>query len=64
MNATPTNQPNPSHQPETFGSGETQSFTCEVLPASHPEIQARERERQQRLQEANAPEKEVPPAAE
>jgi hypothetical protein len=33
----------------TFGSGETQLFECQALPADHPEIQARELARQQRL---------------
>ena len=42
-------QPTPNHQGETFGSGETQVFECDALPADHPEIQARERARQQRL---------------
>jgi hypothetical protein len=39
-------QPTPNHQGETFGSGETQAFECEALPAEHPEIQARELARQ------------------
>ena len=43
-------QPTPNHQSETFGSGQTQFFECEALSADHPEIQARERDRQQRLQ--------------
>ena len=43
-------QPTPNHQSETFGSGQTQFFECEALAADHPEIQARERARQQRLQ--------------
>jgi hypothetical protein len=42
-------QPTPNHQAETFGSGQTQYFECEALSADHPEIQARERARQQRL---------------
>jgi hypothetical protein len=42
-------QPTPNHQGETFGSGQTQFFECEALSADHPEIQARERARQQRL---------------
>ena len=46
-------QPTPNHQDETFGSGETQFFECEALSADHPEIQARERARQQRLQLSN-----------
>ncbi len=43
-------QPTPNHQSETFASGQTQFFECEALSADHPEIQARERVRQQRLQ--------------
>jgi hypothetical protein len=39
--------PTPNHQGETLGSGETQFFECEALSADHPEIQARERARQQ-----------------
>ena len=50
--------PTPNHQVETFGSGETQFFECETLSADHPEIQARERARQQRLQLANPTEEE------
>jgi hypothetical protein len=50
-------QPTPSHQGETFGSGQTQVFECEALAADHPEIQARERARQQRLQLSNPTEK-------
>jgi hypothetical protein len=46
-------QPTPNHQDETFGSGETQFFECEALSADHPEIQARERARQQRLPLSN-----------
>jgi hypothetical protein len=46
-------QPTPNHQSETFGSGQTQFFECEALSADHPEIQARERPRQQRLQLSN-----------
>ena len=49
-------QPAPNHQDETFGSGETQFFECEALSSDHPEIQARERARQQRLQLSNPPE--------
>jgi hypothetical protein len=48
-----THQPTPNHQGETMGSGETQFFECEALSAEHPEIQARERARQQRLQLSN-----------
>ena len=48
-------QATPNHQGETFGSGETQIFECEALAADHPEIQARERARQQRLQLSNPP---------
>ena len=55
-------QPTPNHQGETFGSGETQFFECEALSADHPEIQARERARQQRLQLANPREKQARPA--
>jgi hypothetical protein len=51
-------QPTPNHQGETFGSGETQFFECEALSADHPEIQARERARQQRLRLANPTEEE------
>jgi hypothetical protein len=29
-------QPTPNHQSETFGSGQTQFFKCEVLSADHP----------------------------
>ncbi len=50
-------QPTPNHQSETFGSGQTQYFECEALSADHPEIQARERARQQRLQLPNPTEK-------
>jgi hypothetical protein len=42
-------QPTPNHQSETFGSGQAQFFEYEALPADHPEIQARERARLQRL---------------
>ena len=51
-------QPTPNHQGETLGSGETQFFECEALSADHPEIQARERARQQRLQLSNPTEEE------
>ena len=51
-------QPTPNHQGETFGSGETQFFECEALAADHPEIKARERARQQRLQLSNPTEEE------
>jgi hypothetical protein len=44
----------PSHQSETVGSGQTQFFECDALPADHPEIQAREHARKQRLQLANS----------
>ena len=57
-------QPTPHHQGETFGSGETQFFEGEVLSADHPEIQARELARQQRLPVSNPAEKEARPAAE
>ena len=36
-------QPTPTHQSETFGSGQTQIFECEALSADHPEIQGRTR---------------------
>jgi hypothetical protein len=55
-------QPTPNHHGETFGSGQTQFFECEVLSAGHPEIQARERARQQRLQLSNSTEKQARPA--
>ena len=51
-------QPTPNHQSETFGSAETQLFECEALSVDHPEIQARERARQQRLQLSNPTEQE------
>ena len=51
-------QPTPNHQGETFGSGQTQFFECKALVADHPEIQARERARQQRLQLSNPTKKE------
>ena len=51
-------QSTPNHQDETFGSGETQFFECEALSADHPEIQARERARQQRLSLSNPTEEE------
>jgi hypothetical protein len=57
-------QPTPNHQGETFGSGETQFFECEALSADHPEIQARERAPQQRLQLSNPTDKEARPAPE
>jgi hypothetical protein len=50
-------QPTPNHQSETFGSGQTQFFECEALAADHPEIQARERARQQRVQLSKPTEK-------
>lgn len=40
--------PTPNHQGETSGSGEVQDFECTAISADHPEIQARERTRQQR----------------
>ena len=55
-------QPTPNHQSETFGSGQTQFFECEALSADHPEIQGRERARQQRLQLSNPTEKQARPA--
>ena len=57
-------QPTPNHQGETFGSGETQFFECEALSADHPEIQARERARQQRLQPSKPTEKHALPGEE
>ena len=55
-------QPTPNHQSETFGSGQTQVFECEALSADHPEIQARERTRQQQLQFSNPTTKQARPA--
>jgi hypothetical protein len=55
-------QPTPNHQGETFGSGQTQFFECEALSADHPEIQARERARQQRVQLFNSTGQQVRPA--
>ena len=46
-------QPTSDHLSETFGSGQTQYFECQALSADHPEIQARERARQQHLQLSN-----------
>jgi hypothetical protein len=57
-------QPTPNHQDETFGSGESQFFECDALSADHPEIQARERARQRRLQHSNPKTKEDLPARE
>ena len=57
-----TQKPTPNHQSETFGVGETQFFECEALSRDHPEIQARERARQQRLQLSNPTEKQARPA--
>ena len=57
-------KPSSNHKSETFGSGQTQFFECEALSADHPEIQARERARQQRLQLSNATEKQARPAPE
>ena len=56
-------QPTPNHQSETFGSGQTQSFECEALSADHPEIQARERARQQRLQISKPTDKQARPSS-
>jgi len=56
-----TSQPTPSHQGETFGSGQTQFFECEALSADHPEIQARERARQQHLQLSDSTEQDLHP---
>jgi hypothetical protein len=55
-------QPTPNHQSETVGSGQTQFFECEALSAAHPEIQARERDRQHRLQVSDATRKQTRPA--
>ena len=55
-------QPTPNHQSESFGSGQTQFFECEALSPDHPEIQARERARQLRLQLSNPTEKQARPA--
>jgi hypothetical protein len=55
-------QPTPNHQGETADSGQTQFFECEALSAEHPEIQARERALQQRLQLSNPTEKQAQPA--
>jgi hypothetical protein len=57
-------QPTPNHQSETFGSGQTQFFECAALSADHPQIQARERARQQRLQHSHPTEKEARPEPE
>jgi hypothetical protein len=54
-------QPTANHQSETFGSGQTQFFECEALSVDHPEIQARERVRQQRLQLSDPTEKQGRP---
>ena len=51
-------QPTPNHRDATFGSGETQFFECEALSADHPEIQARESARLQRLPLSNPTESE------
>jgi hypothetical protein len=56
-------QPPPNHQSETFGSGQTQYFECDALSADHPEIQAREQARQQRVQLSDPTEKQVRPTA-
>jgi hypothetical protein len=55
-------QPPPNHQSEAFASGQTQFFECEALSADHPEIQARERARQHRLQLSNPTEKPARPS--
>jgi hypothetical protein len=55
-------QPTANHQGETFGSGQSQFFECEALSADHPEIQARERARQQRLQLAHPTGRQALPA--
>jgi hypothetical protein len=56
------NQPTMNHQSETYGTGETQFFECEVLSADHPEIQSREHARQQRSQLSNSIQNQVQPA--
>lgn len=56
-------QPTANHQNETFSSGQTQFFDCEALSADHPEIQSRERDRQQRLQLCNPTEQQSRPVA-
>jgi hypothetical protein len=57
MSATP--GPTPKHQLETSGSGQTQIFECDALSADHPEIQARERARLQRLRSPDPTQKQV-----
>ena len=57
-----TQQPTPNHQSETLGYAQTQVFECDALSASDPEIQARERARQQRMQFSKPTEKQSPPA--
>jgi hypothetical protein len=57
-------EPTPNHQGETFGSGQTQFVESEALAADHPEIQARERARQHRLQLSQPTEKEARPRPE
>lgn len=52
-------QPTANHRCETFGSGQAQFFECAALSADHPEIQARERARQQRLPLANSTEQQA-----
>jgi hypothetical protein len=54
-------QPTPNHQSDTFGLGQTKFFECEALSADHPEIQARERARQQRSQSSNPTDKQARP---
>ena len=55
-------QPEPSHQSATFGSGQTQFFECEALGVDHPEIQARESARQQQEQSHSTEKKLARPA--
>jgi len=55
-------QPTANHQRETFGSGQTLFFECEALSVDHPEIQARERARQRRLQPSNPTQEQARPA--
>ena len=54
-------QPTPKHLSQTIGSGQTQYFECEALSADHPEIQARERARQERLSLSNSTQSQAQP---
>ena len=58
----PMQQPTAQHQTETFGAGQTQFFECDALSPDHPEIQARERARQQGVQLSNPTEQQARPA--